>query len=225
MAGYMREAICGAKNPLALTGAGISAPSGIPTFQSRWKGRPVRDFLSRLYRENDPVGFFELFCAMEAWCGAAPNGAHLALAEAGIPVITQNIDGLHQKAGSRLVLELHGGLRMVCCLQCGKQMAAGEFCNRLRPLYQANDRQEIIKHLACGCGGYWDTDVVLYGDSVRGLDQAYDLLEACDVLLVIGTSLETYPAALMPQIARQNGARVLVENDDCILALTGKRGL
>ena len=97
----MLDALRAAAHPVALTGAGISAPSGVPTFQSLWKGRPIRDFLGRSYYERDPIGFFALYCAMEAWCRAEPNAAHRALAALGVPVITQNIDGLHQKAGSK----------------------------------------------------------------------------------------------------------------------------
>ena len=79
----MLDALRAAAHPVALTGAGISAPSGVPTFQSLWKGRPIRDFLGRSYYERDPIGFFALYCAMEAWCRAEPNAAHRALAALG----------------------------------------------------------------------------------------------------------------------------------------------
>lgn len=230
MNGYMRKAFELAKCPVALTGAGVSAPSGIPTFQSTWKERPVRDFLSRAYRNQDPIGFFELFCEMVSWCEAVPNEAHRALASMDMPVITQNIDGLHQRAGSKKIVELHGNLRTVFCVKCGRQQSAAGFCEKLRPLYTKNGNNEISadeiqKCLTCGCGGRFDTEIVLYGDQVQGLDEAFALLDDCDLLLVIGTSLETYPAAVMPQYAKRRGARVLIENQDCVFALTGKRGL
>lgn len=216
----MLDAIRLAKRPVALTGAGISAPSGIPTFQTQWKGRPVRDFLGRDFLRRDPVGFFELFCAMEAWCRAEPNAAHRALAAHAVPVITQNIDGLHQKAGSEQVIELHGTLRSVHCTRCGKRHSAQAFCDTLRPLYDRRDTEAIRAALFCPCGGRIDTDVVLYDDPVRGLEKAVDWLMDCDLLLVIGTSLETYPAASLPDIARERGTRVLIEDQDCIAALT-----
>lgn len=217
---YMLDAIRDADHPVALTGAGISAPSGVPTFTSRWKGRPVRDFLGRSYFEHDPVGFFELYCSMEAWCHAEPNAAHKALAAHGVPVITQNIDGLHQRAGSADVVELHGNLRRLLCHRCGKIIPAEAFCAALRPLYAAGDTAQIEKRLRCGCGGWIDVDVVLYGDAVRGMETAADLLGRCDLLVVIGTSLETYPAAMLPDVARQGGAKVLIESNDCIAALS-----
>lgn len=217
---YMLDAIRGARYPVAFTGAGISAPSGVPTFQSRWKGKPVRDFLGRSYFEGDPVGFFELYCAMEAWCHAEPNAAHRALSAFGVPVVTQNIDGLHQRAGSKKVIELHGNLRQLICGRCGQAFSAEAACAALRPLYAAGDTAEICRCLVCGCGGRIDVDVVLYGDAVRGMDEAVDLLSHCDLLMVIGTSLETYPAATLPDVARQSGAMILIEKDDCIAALS-----
>ena len=207
--------------PVALTGAGISAPSGLPTFQADWKGRPIRDFLSREYFASDPYGFFELYCAMEAWGRAEPNAAHQALARLKLPVITQNIDGLHQKAGSSRVVELHGNLRNLLCPACGATMPAGPVCQALRPLYAAGDKSGVLRLLRCACGGALNVDVVLYGDAVRGLPEASSWLNRCDLLLVIGTSLQTYPAALLPDIARRNGARVLIEDRDCIGALSG----
>ena len=217
----MLDALRAAAHPVALTGAGISAPSGVPTFQSLWKGRPIRDFLGRSYYERDPIGFFALYCAMEAWCRAEPSAAHRALAALGVPVITQNIDGLHQKAGSKRVIELHGNLRRVFCTRCGREQNAQAFCERLRPHYAAGDDEAVRTALKCpACGGRMDTDVVLYGDAVRGLEEADALLRRCDLLAVIGTSLETYPAAALPDLARRYGARVMLENRDCLAALS-----
>lgn len=217
----MLEALKKAKHPVALSGAGISAPSGVPTFQGLWKGRPIRDFLGRDYYRRDPVGFFELYCSMEQWCQAQPNAAHMALAAHHVPVITQNIDGLHQKAGSERVIELHGNLRNIFCTKCGATFPAHALCETLRPLYAAGDTDAVKKALACPhCGGKLDIDVVLYGDAVQSMEEAVDLLEACDLLLVIGTSLETYPAAALPDIARRHGARVMLEDRDCIKALS-----
>ena len=211
-----------AKNPVALTGAGISAPSGIPTFQGKWKNKPIRDFLSRDYFYADPEGFFELFVEMCSWCDKEPNAAHRALAALDIPVITQNVDGLHQRANTRVVYPLHGTLHTVHCSKCKKKSSAAEFAEKLRPLYQKNDMQAVRKMLKCPhCGGWMDTDVVLYGDNIQNLYEAIALSEKADLMLVIGTSLTTYPAAALPEIARRRGARVIVINDDCIKALEG----
>ncbi len=211
-----------ARNPVALTGAGISAPSGIPTFQGTWKNRPIRDFLSRDYFNACTEDFFELFVEMCGWCDKEPNAAHYALAALNIPVITQNIDGLHEKAGTNIVYPLHGTLHTVHCTRCGKKRSAAEFANELRPLYHAKNLSAIRKALRCPhCRGSMDTDVVLYGDSIQNLYEAIELSEKTDLMLVIGTSLTTYPAAALPEIAHRRGARVIVINDDCISALKG----
>lgn len=211
-----------AKHPVALTGAGISAPSGIPTFQGSWKNQPIRDFLTREYFNSNPVGFFELFVEMVGWCDKEPNAAHKALAALDIPVITQNVDGLHEKAETREVYPLHGTLRTVHCSKCGKKTPAKELAETLRPLYRVSDEKAIMNALKCpDCGGWIDTDVVMYGDQVQNLYEAMRLAENADLMLVIGTSLVTYPAAALPDIAKKRGARVIVINDDCVKALEG----
>lgn len=210
------------KHPVALTGAGISAPSGIPTFQGSWKDQPIRDFLTREYFNSNPVGFFELFVEMVGWCDKEPNAAHRALAALDIPVITQNIDGLHEKAGTRIVCPLHGTLHTVHCSKCGKKLKSKELADKLIPLYQKYDEKAIYEALKCPeCGGWIDTDVVMYGDQVQNLYEALRLAEQADLMLVIGTSLVTYPAASLPEIAKKRGARIVVINDDCVKALEG----
>ncbi len=159
---------------------------------------------------------------MEKWCDAEPNAAHRALAALSVPVITQNIDGLHQKAGSSSVLELHGNLRTVLCPRCGQTETAASLCGDLRPLYAAENDAGILARTTCACGARRDIDVVLYGDAVRSIDEAIRMVRGCDLLLVVGTSLETYPAAMLPDIARQGGARVMMENQDCVAALGGQ---
>lgn len=211
-----------ARNPVALTGAGISAPSGVPTFQGMWKGRPIRDFLSREYFETHRIEFFELYIEMVSWCRKEPNPAHRALAEWGLPIITQNIDGLHHKAGSREIYELHGSLRTLSCPKCGKVIDAQEFAEKLRKAYEAKDYRAVGECLRCSCSGLWETDVVLYGDSVRHLEEAYELSAQTDLMLVVGSSLTTYPAAGLPDVARRHGAEVILINDDCVRWLAGQ---
>lgn len=207
----VREQILAASHPVALTGAGISAPSGIPTFQGKYKGRDIRAFLTREYCSRFPQEFYTLYCDMVRWTDKQPNAAHLALAQLALPIITQNIDGLHTAAGSHHIIEMHGSLRFLRCTRCGRTLDAHEFCERFA--------RQSIGALECeNCGGLLDSDVVLYGDDVRGLYDAIDLVEACDLLVVVGTSLSTYPAAALPDLARQSGAKVLLINDDCIAA-------
>lgn len=209
-----------ARFPVALTGAGISAPSGIPTFQGSWKGRPIRDFLTRRYFRAHPEEFFELYIEMVGWCQKPVNAAHRKLAEWGIPVITQNIDGLHTRAGSRAIIEMHGTLSQVVCRHCGKVLAAVDFVEKVRPAYEEGDRAAQNRAIRCECGHIFDTDVVLYDDSVHGVEEAWSLAEKCDLMLVVGTSLTTYPAAMLPEIAARKGAKIILVNDDCIRQLT-----
>lgn len=96
---------------VALTGAGISVNAGIPAFDTSWRGMPVRDILTRDFANYYPDVYAEFYRDISRWLEKEPTKAHYALAEAGIPIVTQNIDMLHQKAGSNLVLELHGNLR------------------------------------------------------------------------------------------------------------------
>lgn len=207
-----------ARNPVALTGAGISAPSGIPTFQGSYKGQAIRDRLTRGYMRDNPVDFFELYCDMVDWSRKEPNAAHYALHDLNVRVITQNIDGLHARAGSTDALEMHGSLRFVLCHNCGWRQDAPEFAAHFRQAFAAS-RPQALGALACPvCGRMIDTDVVLYTDAVRHLDEAWDLAAASDLFLVIGTSLVTYPAASLPDVARQAGAEVVMINDDCIAA-------
>ena len=210
-----------ARFPVALTGAGISAPSGIPTFEGTWKGRPIRDFLSRDYFNAHPEGFFELYMDMVSWCRKPVNAAHRKLVEWDLPVITQNIDGLHTRAGSRRVIEMHGTLSQVVCRRCGRRMAAEAFVERIRPAFASGDSKAMRQAIRCDCGKIFDTDVVLYGDSVHGVEEAWALAEQCDLMLVVGTSLTTYPAAMLPEVAARHGAEIILANDDCIAQLTG----
>ncbi len=218
----IEQRIRAAQNPVALTGAGISAPSGIPTFQGAWKGRPIRSFLSREYFETHRIEFFELYIEMVSWCQKQPNPAHLALAEWGLPVITQNIDGLHHKAGSRKIYELHGSLRTLSCPKCGKVIEARPFAEDLKAAYAVRDYRAVGEKLRCSCSGLWETDVVLYGDAVRHMEEAYELSARADLMLVVGSSLTTYPAAALPDVARRHGAEVILVNDDCVGHLTGQ---
>lgn len=168
----------------------------------------MRDFLSREYFKADPLGFFELFSEMATWPSREPNEAHRALSRLGISVITQNIDGLHQKAGSSGVIELHGNVAELCCRNCGhredSRLLVGAMPDEL-------DRLVYCRH----CNSLFDVDVVLYGDPLRQWEQAVSEASRADLFLVVGSSLTTYPANQLPKLAERVGARVIVVNEDC----------
>jgi NAD-dependent deacetylase len=201
---------------VALTGAGISTPSGIPDFRSErsgmWKHADPLEVASLWGFHDHPERFYAWFGPlMQSAMKAKPNAAHRALARleaAGrlAAVITQNIDSLHQHAGSRCVFELHGHTRTATCLGCGQRVAAGPL------LLAVLDGRPATPCAACG--GLMKPDVVLFGEPLPYEIVARSQAEAlqCDVMLVIGTSLEVMPAADLPLLARRRGARLVLVN-------------
>lgn len=207
------EAIRTARRVVALTGAGISTPSGIPDFRSSaglWAGADPASVASLPAFRRDPGRFYRWFQPLiDVFVRAEPNPAHVALATlerrgtlAGI--ITQNIDGLHQLAGSREVYELHGNVRHATCQTCLRQVPTAPL---LRQMLAATVPR-------CDCGGVFKPDVVLFGEDLpRGLFWlAQRAIEQCDTLIVAGTSLEVWPVNEMPLAALQRGARIIVVN-------------
>lgn len=149
----------------------------------------------------------------ERIAGSEPNPAHLALAALERvgrlqAVITQNIDGLHQQAGSQRVLELHGHLREATCLNCGGRTSTAD----LLPPYLASG----VLPLCPGCGGVLKPDVVLFGELLPAdvMQQAEAEADACDLFWVVGSSLSVVPASLLPQRALQRGARLIIANGE-----------
>lgn len=206
-----------ARHAVALTGAGISTPSGVPDFRSPTTG---------LWRHVDPLlvasiwafrvsprKFFDWMRPLaRTLLEARPNPAHEALArleEAGLlqAVITQNIDGLHQKAGSRTVLELHGHIRTATCTRCYRTYPSEAFL----PAYL--EAGEVPR---CGCGGILKPDVILLGEDLprEAYQQAVHEARTCDLMLVAGTSLEVAPASDLPFLAQRRGVPVIVVNLD-----------
>ncbi len=165
------------KKLLAFTGAGISKDSGIPTFEEMGD---LRNKLSRRYFNRHPKEFFKvLFNLKKNVDNAKPNKAHLILAKYNIPVITMNIDGLHTKAGSKEVLEIHGDLRKLICKSCNTEhkysiLNYGYVCPKCKTILQPK--------------------VVLYGDGLDKMEQAFLMVNQCDVLIIIGTSYYTSTA-------------------------------
>lgn len=195
---------------LALTGAGVSAPSGVPTFRGEdgiWGGAfdPADFHASRL--ASDPAGFWadriELRETMRP-PDLAPNAAHEALAdmeERGVleAVITQNTDGLHGAAGSARVIELHGSAARVACEGCGRRSSAA-------PAFERARDGELPPR--CDCDGVLRPDVVLFGEELprERLQRTRRLARECDVLLAVGSSLSVQPAASLPATAARDGA-------------------
>jgi NAD-dependent deacetylase len=187
---------------VALTGAGISTESGIPDYRGPdglWKKYDPVKYVSRETLANDPKTFwsFNLPMWME-YRAAQPNVAHKFLAELETmgflkAVITQNIDGLHKKAGSRTVYEVHGNLETVTCMRCHKKYP-------FEVAWEQFQNGEPVP--TCSCGGKLRPDVVLFGDPMP--EQFYKALEEaerCDLMLVMGSSLEVYPVAELPSVA------------------------
>lgn len=197
------------KQCVVLSGAGISAESGIPTFRSKgglWEKYDPTVYASIEVFRQDPSKYWEIRGEfIRNYDRYQPNAAHLALAEleqAGIvrQVITQNIDGLHRKAGSHHVTEIHGSLREIICMQCGKEYLAPNVPAGSPP--------------CCDCGGVLKPNTVLFGESLppQALESASREAQACRTMLVIGTSAVVYPAAALPSIARQHGAKIIEVN-------------
>lgn len=200
-----------AKHAVFFGGAGVSTESGIPDFRSKdgWASRktdvPFETALSHDYFCSHTRSFFDFYFKAMA-TDAEPNAAHLALADferAGKikAVITQNIDGLHQAAGSRNVCELHGSIHRNTCTRCGRRFTLNELRAR-RPLP------------TCDCGGVIKPDVVLYGEALDDatVSHALEELSEADLVIVGGTSLSVYPAAGFLRATR--GKIVLINKDE-----------
>ncbi len=204
-----------ARRAVVFTGAGISTESGIPDFRSPggvWaRNQPVYydDFLA------SPEARFEYWRqkaeAADDFLRAAPNAGHLTIArweQAGrrAAVITQNIDGLHQEAGSRKVLELHGTARWIACVDCHQRFDPVPLIEAFRA------RQEVPPCAACG--GRLKSATISFGQALPAdvLEESSELAAQSDLFLAIGSSLVVYPAAGLPQVARRAGAKLVIIN-------------
>lgn len=193
--GQLKEWIAGSDNIVFFGGAGVSTESGIPDFRSvdglynQQYDYPPETIISHSFYRRNPEEFYRFYKNRMLFPGAKPNAAHLALArleEQGKlqAVITQNIDGLHQAAGSREVMELHGSVHRNYCTRCGQ-------------FYSLEDIMQMDGVPHCSCGGIIKPDVVLYEE---GLDQgilqkSVAYIRHADILVIGGTSLTVYPAA------------------------------
>ncbi|MCC7352256.1 MAG: NAD-dependent protein deacylase [Anaerolineae bacterium] len=213
---HLRELLLAARYAIALTGAGISTPSGIPDFRSPGAGLwnradPFATASIWAFRDSPETFYNWLRPLARAAAQAHPNAAHLALADLeqqGLlrAVITQNVDGLHQEAGSRRVLEVHGHTRTATCLNCLDSVPTESYWPRFLAegaLPRCRRCHEVLK-----------PDVVLFGEplpyEVMAAAQAETLL--CDLMLVVGSSLDVMPVSDLPFLARRRGARLVVIN-------------
>lgn len=201
---------------VAFTGAGISTPSGIPDFRSEksglWEKADPMEVASIYGFRQNPKGFFDWVRPLaEQTLNAQPNPAHLALVELERcgkldSVITQNIDMLHTRAGNSKVYELHGHMRETTCIHC----------------FAKYDGEQVIRDvLSTGnvpycpkCRGVLKPDVILFGEQLpyRQVQLAKEAVRKCDLMIVIGSSLEVYPASDLPVLAYRNNAKVIIIN-------------
>lgn len=206
----LREIVARAERAVALTGAGISAESGISTFRGQdglWEQERLEDVATPEGFRRDPRRVWAWYDTRRQQIAAcSPNAGHLALARyeslhPGFTLVTQNVDGLHRAAGSRRVLTLHGEIFRVRCVREG---TARE--DRRVPLPEIPPR--------CECGALLRPDVVWFGEMLpeREMAEATEAARRADLFLVIGTSALVYPAASLPEIARGHGARLVEIN-------------
>ncbi len=206
-----------AKHAVSLTGAGLSTPSGIPDFRSTGTGLWSRDepmeVASLSTFRTAPERFFEWFRPLASQIyHAQPNPAHLSLAaleKAGRihSIITQNIDMLHQKAGSQTVIEMHGTMRTLTCTQCYYQVQAA---------LQLDSFVETGRIPRCQkCGNILKPDVILFGEQLpqAAWFKAQREARQCDLMLVVGSSLEVLPVAGLPMQALDRGAHLIIVNN------------
>jgi NAD-dependent deacetylase len=199
---------------VVLTGAGISTESGIPDFRSPsgiWAKYDPQEYATIEAFRADPVKVWSFYALrFRALTEAEPNVGHVALAELERrgrvrAVVTQNIDLLHERAGSRDVVEVHGSIRTSTCLECGAQRALAE----VLPSIDAGDVPRCPV-----CAAVLKPDVVFFGELLpeAAIDRAYELARSAGVLLVVGSQLEVWPVSLLPEETVQAGGVVAIVN-------------
>jgi NAD-dependent deacetylase len=211
------ESIKRSHQVVVLTGAGISTPSGIPDFRSPdiglWtKFEPMEVASLSAFRYNPEKFFKWLHPLAVRLFSAQPNPAHIALAELqklGVihTIITQNIDGLHTHAGATDVLEVHGSLSTLTCINCFARVPS-------KSVIKEYIEDQKIPHCKI-CGGYLKPDIILYEEQLPYAiwNKAESASKTCDLMIVVGTSLEVMPSARLPMAALENGASIIMINN------------
>lgn len=196
---------------LALTGAGVSVPSGIPDFRSAqglWARYDPAEYATISAFRANPSKVWNMLREMEALLGGArPNPAHIGMGELERLgclhcIITQNIDNLHQAGGSKQVIEYHGNASTLSCLACGRRFSRAE---------------KHAEHLpSCSCGSVLKPDVIFFGEAIpeEALNHSFQLASSAQALMVVGTSAVVSPANTIPAIAKERGAVVIEVNQE-----------
>ncbi|MGH9854732.1 MAG: SIR2 family NAD-dependent protein deacylase [Blastocatellia bacterium] len=208
--------ICESRRIVAFSGAGISTEAGIPDFRSQggfWEDEELMALMSSSGFRRDPAAFYQASLQMLPNIHRAePTAAHRLLAELEVrgkltAVITQNIDGLHQAAGSQTVYEIHGNFRTGHCVTCRAAYKMSDF-------YHQIERGEIKLPACIKCQSPVKPDVALFGDLLPFdvWDRAVEATQRCDLMLALGSSLIVYPAAQLPQTAISHGAKLIIVN-------------
>ena len=198
------------KRVVVLTGAGISAESGVPTFRGKdglWKKFKPEELATFDAFISNPQLVWEWYeYRRKLISEVKPNPGHHSLVKMegffeNFHLITQNVDGLHQKAGSKDIIELHGNIKRNKCIKCGRKYEELEFSPGEIPP-------------KCRCGGMLRPDVVWFGEMLpsQAINEAYKVSSLCDIFFSIGTSAVVYPAAHLPVVAKQGGAYLVEIN-------------
>ena len=218
----------GARAVVVFTGAGVSAESGVPTYRSGadglWSAQNMERFANpRGYHKHLPASYEWYRARAEGVLAVKPNAAHHSIAKLAelVPsftLVTQNIDSLHQRAGSTNVIELHGHLRTARCVRCDARI----------------EWREAPQEPRCSCGGMLRPEVVMFTEMLpeRAYAAAVEAAATCDVLISVGTSNQVFPAAEIPRIALEAGATVIIVNPEMdgqpeherVLQLRGRAG-
>jgi len=202
-------------NIIALTGAGISTRAGIPDFRGdkgiyKMKGVSADKIFDITYFRTHPEYFYHFTMGLiPKLYDARPTTGHRLLAELEKMkylkgIITQNVDGLHQKAGSKNVIEIHGSMWKFYCISCGKK-------------YSYDEIKEVVlkgKVPRCECGGLIKPDVVFFGEAVKEMEKAIRWAGEAELMIVLGSTLVVYPAAQLPLYTIENKGKLIIVNKD-----------
>jgi len=210
-----KKLVQNSKKITALTGAGISVDSGIPDFRSEggvWERYDPHEYATIESFMQNPTKFWTMGRELaETFLNAEPNSAHRSLSKLEaegklIGIITQNIDNLHQAAGSTKVIELHGNYLRAHCIECNTEYVGDAVHQRV-----ANGE---IPPKCEKCKGVLKAEAILFGEPLpeSAMAEAVRLCRETDLMLVVGTSLTIYPAAYLPQIAKNSGAKIILIN-------------
>jgi NAD-dependent deacetylase len=221
---HLARLILEAQPCVVLTGAGVSTESGIPDFRSPtgiWAQYDPMEYATIEAFRRDPAKVWDFYSRrLGVLAEAKPNPAHRALAELeqfGLvqAVVTQNVDHLHQEAGSQRVIEMHGSIRTASCMACGQKYSLGD---RINPGTETGSYERVVELLpvpvCVECGSVLKPDVVMFGELLPAAPLADASALACEagLLLVVGSSLEVYPVAALPEETLHAGGRLAIVN-------------